>query len=47
MDELDARDDLSEEREEPIDDLEEIPLNDENEEHTMKIDLNLKGEVRK
>ncbi|EHA8586757.1 hypothetical protein COCNU_scaffold000892G000030 [Cocos nucifera] len=46
MDGLDTRDDLSEERE-PIDDLEEIPLNDGNKEHTVQIGSNLKGEVRK
>ena len=47
MDELDARDDLSEEKGEPIDDLDEISLNDNNKEHTMKISLNLKRGIRK
>ena len=47
MDGLDTHDDLFEERGKPIDDLEKISLNDGNEEHTMKIGSNLKGEAKK
>ena len=46
IDGLDTRDDLAEEWGEPIEDLVSIPLNDENEEHVVKIDSNLREEVR-
>ena len=41
IDGLDTRDDLAEERGEPIEDLVSIPLNDGNEEHVVKIGSNL------
>ena len=44
---LDAHDDLSKKRGKPINDLVEVLLKDGNEEHTIKISLNLKEEVRK
>ena len=43
---MDTRDDLAEERGEPIEDLVSIPLNDGNEEHVVKIGSNLGEEVR-
>ena len=46
IDGLDTHDDLTEERDEPIEDLVSIPLNDGNEEHVVKIDSNLGEEVR-
>ena len=46
IDGLDTRDDLTEERGEPIEDLVSIPLNDRNEEHVVKIGSNLREEVR-
>ena len=46
VDGLDTRDDLVEERDEPIEDLVPIPLNDGNEEHVVKIGSNLGEEVR-
>ena len=46
VDGLDTRDDLTEERDEPIEDLVSIPLNDGNEEHMVKIGSNLGKEVR-
>ena len=45
VDGLDTRDDLAEERGEPIEDLVLIPLNDGNEEHVVKIGSNLGEEV--
>ena len=46
IDGLDARDDLTEERGGPIEDLVSIPLNDGNKEHVVKIGSNLGEEVR-
>ena len=46
VDGLDTRDDLAEERGEPIEDLVSIPLNDGNEEHVVKIGSNLREEVQ-
>ena len=43
VDGLDARDDLIEERDGPIEDLISIPLNDENAEHVVKIGPNPRG----
>ena len=47
MDGLDIRDDLTEEREEPIEDLVAIPLNNKNGDHIMQIGSNSEEEVRK
>ena len=41
VDGLDTHDELIEEYEEPVKDLEMIPLNDGNKEHTVLIGLNL------
>ena len=46
VDGLDARDDLTEERGTPIEDLVPIPLNDGNAEHVVMIGSNLEGEVQ-
>ena len=46
VDGLDARDDLTEERGTPIEDLVSIPLNDGNAEHVAMIGSNLEEEVR-
>ena len=46
VDGLDARDDLTEERGGPIEDLVPIPLNDGNAEHVAMIGSNLGEEVR-
>ena len=46
VDGLDARDDLTEERGGPIEDLVPIPLNDRNAEHVAMIGSNLGEEVR-
>ena len=46
VDGLDARDDLTEERGGPIEDLVPIPLNDRNAEYVVKISSNLGEEVR-
>ena len=46
MDGLDVRDDLTEERGEPMDDLVTIPLNDGKEDHIIQISSNLREKVR-
>ena len=46
VDGLDARDDLTEERGDPIEDLVLVPLNDRNAEHVVMIGSNLGEEVR-
>ena len=47
VDELDVRNDLTEERREPMEDLVAISLDDGNTEHIVQIDSGLDGEVQK